>query len=598
MLLVLGLCVLGITDGSTGPLDKLEHYTARSMEYVEPQAIKHRKIDERCPMFCKNWRTPFYAKKVGGCVKLDNSSNMNDVTIAVGDYMFCPDIETIKCWTTEDELECRAFFQKLGYLEDSEYEVLNETKKQHELRFSTHPLRSTGPITSDDDFRNLHDDGAIRRRGDFTGSASSFNCFGEGHGQWTADFNLRKRPYKIVISHGEFINQIKVTYKNSWYNDMSLAAGNGGGTVETMTPGCIDLVFIRSGSWLDSVRFRVEGRHYSKWYGGRGGSLHSITAPQGRCLGDIRMVSETYVMKLCLKFNAYKCSKYCGTGYRVNCDAWGREKPSCSYCSGCPSNHYRYRHCTQSSNVGCGLCRSCRYYEYETRSCSINYDRICSHCRTCPSNHYIQQSCHGNRNTVCYRCNTCSSNEYETRSCTTSSNRRCSKCTTCTSNQYESRACSRTQNRVCSVCRTCNSDQYESRRCSGTQNRACLTCRTCNWNEYESRGCSGTENRVCSPCKTCRTGEYILEECSATKDTVCAPCQTCGHGEYISKPCNSLRTDDTVCSTCDTCRPGTYLSTPCFGAQNAICSPCKVCCLGHIISTNCSGTQDTVCHIE
>merc|ERR1719193_2885603 len=132
-------------------------------------------------MFCRNWRTPFYATKVRGCVMLDSTSNINSA-LAVGDYMFCPDMKTIKSWTTEDELKYRAFFQKPGALEDLEYEVLKWTMKQRELRLSLYPWCNTGPIKSGGYFRRLQDNGAITRRRSYA-SSTSYTCFGGDGGK-------------------------------------------------------------------------------------------------------------------------------------------------------------------------------------------------------------------------------------------------------------------------------------------------------------------------------------------------------------------------------------------------------------------------------
>jgi len=439
-----------ISNGYSTPTNELKRYPDRSMQYFEPDTIENRKIDDECPLFCKDYRTPFYVKETGGCGMFD-STNSAAETLALGDYMFCPDMGTIKPWTIEDELEFKALLEYLETLHNSEYEVLKEMRKERKLRLSIYPWKKEGTSESldVDNFRRFQVNGTRR-----LGSARSFKCFGGSGGGFRRSLNRIAFPYAVYVRHGRLIDRLEFSYS------MGKVQGGGWGgrpsrfTFHRFSHSCIMRVNLRSGRLVDGIQF-VGARLSSPWYGGRGGHYHSITAPWGRCLGEVQMRTGRLVDQICFKFNAYRCLSYCKPPWTKVCERYGVSKPRCKRCTRCKSNYYEYRRCTGNSNTICRRCRSkCKSNEYELRRCNGISNRVCRRCRSCKSGQYQVALCTRRHDRICRTCSNCNSITrrklyYEVRSCTTRSNTVCGKCKRCSRDQYISRKCTSSQNTVC-----------------------------------------------------------------------------------------------------------------------------------------------------
>jgi len=277
----------------------------RSIHHVEPDTIEQKQISDNCPQFCTDWRNPFYTKGVGGCVALDINS---EVLIESGDYLFCPDEKTIRSWTTEDELEYKAFLEILETLTNSEYEVLKKLVKERELRLSVHPwdMKITVESQGGDNFRRLPEIGVIRRRANSYGSRHSFSCFGGNGGAYRHYFSLGQRPLWVFVRHGALLDRLHFGYPG--YD--VVGGGHGGGSdfhrfnVYRKGKGCIRQVKLRSGTLLDGIMFNGDSLAQTRWYGGHGGGYHVINAPRNSCLGDIRLRTGAVVDQICLRFNA------------------------------------------------------------------------------------------------------------------------------------------------------------------------------------------------------------------------------------------------------------------------------------------------------
>lgn len=263
--------------------------TALATPFVEPWNIPSIELDNDCTSLCQDWAAPYFSFDKG-CIGLGGTNLSGDGdAVEVADPKFCPDKTAIQAWSVDEELEFEAFYQHSSTLEESELQRFQEMVVEREMRLAIHPWHMI--------LQNQVHDPQDRRR--IQGSAYSYRCFGGGGGGWRWH-EKSVRPTKVRVRSGSLIDRLEFTFAN---NQVLSGGGWGGRDSVTSLPSCTTIVLIKSGSLIDGIQFLSQG-YETPYYGGSGGGTYVVVAPQGRCLGDIKMKTGSLVDHICLKFNA------------------------------------------------------------------------------------------------------------------------------------------------------------------------------------------------------------------------------------------------------------------------------------------------------
>lgn len=262
---------------------------APTKPFVKPWRIPHIEVSKDCKKLCEDWATPYFSS-ADGCVGLNRNKLSDDGdAVVIADTRFCPDKAAIEAWTVEEELEFEALYPYRKMLEESELMVFQEMTVEREMKLAVHPWQML--------LQNKIPDPQDRRR--IQGSAYSYRCFGGSGGGWRW-YEKRVRPTKLRVRSGRYIDRLEFTFKDGY---QLYGGGNGGGSYYTSLPSCTTIVLVKSGRYLDAIQFLSQG-YETSYYGGSGGGTYVVAAPQGKCLGDIKMQAGSLVDKICVKFNA------------------------------------------------------------------------------------------------------------------------------------------------------------------------------------------------------------------------------------------------------------------------------------------------------
>jgi len=261
---------------------------ALATPFVEPWNIPSIKVDNDCTSLCQDWAAPYFSFD-DGCIALGGTYLSGDGdTVEVADAKFCPDKTAVQAWSVDEEMEFEALYQHSSTLEESELQSFQEMVVEREMKLAIHPWHMI--------IQNQIHDPQGRRR--IQGSANSYNCFGGNGGGWHW-YEKGVRPTHLRVRSGALIDRLEFTFADG---HVLSGGGWGGGDSIINLPSCITIVYIRSGSLVDGIQFFGHGSE-TPYYGGHGGGRHIVVAPQGRCLGDIKMRTGALVDKICLKFN-------------------------------------------------------------------------------------------------------------------------------------------------------------------------------------------------------------------------------------------------------------------------------------------------------
>ena len=142
-----------------------------------------------------------------------------------------------------------------------------------------------------------------RRR--MKGSASGFKCIGQRNKEISQHLTGAK-PSKMMVqymSNGEEM----INYARVKYDDVFIDAGhydNDSQRASTKMPRCVQYVFVKSdGTSVNGLRFYSHTQH-TKMFGWDTNDSYLITAPEGKCLGDMKLGGEEILEQICVKFNA------------------------------------------------------------------------------------------------------------------------------------------------------------------------------------------------------------------------------------------------------------------------------------------------------
>jgi len=257
--------------------------------FVKPWNIPAIEVSDECTKFCEDLAA-LYLSFDDGCVGLNETElsaygNPPDMV----DSRFCPDKAVIGAWRLEEELEFEALYLRSQMLEESEQDIFHEMAFEREMKLAVHPWQML--------LQSKISDPQDRRR--VQGSTYHYRCFGGSGGRWRWN-ERRTRPMKVRVQSGSLIDRLEFTYRDG---RVLSGGGRGGGRYYSNLPSCTNIVLVKSGVLVDAIQFLSQG-YETAYYGGHGGGTHVVVAPQGRCLGDIKMKTGTLVDRICLKFNA------------------------------------------------------------------------------------------------------------------------------------------------------------------------------------------------------------------------------------------------------------------------------------------------------
>lgn len=133
------------------------------------------------------------------------------------------------------------------------------------------------------EFLSSHD--SVRLPG-VDGGVLKSDTYGEGSEDatnYSAVFLNNNRPKqlaRILINHGCFLDGFILVWQDG---TRDVIGKSGGGRSEfNVAPGeYVQGLIVRSGAWIDGLQFKFNSGRLSPWYGGDGGGLHTVEAPQG-----------------------------------------------------------------------------------------------------------------------------------------------------------------------------------------------------------------------------------------------------------------------------------------------------------------------------
>ncbi|OBZ87391.1 hypothetical protein A0J61_04568 [Choanephora cucurbitarum] len=108
------------------------------------------------------------------------------------------------------------------------------------------------------------------------------NIFG-GHSEGKAKSSVvfgNRQLVRIIVNHGCFLDGFALVWNDGSRHQVGLLGG--GQSLFDVYPGeHIQSLLVRSGAWIDGIQFKLSSGRLSPWYGGEGGSLHVVEAPEG-----------------------------------------------------------------------------------------------------------------------------------------------------------------------------------------------------------------------------------------------------------------------------------------------------------------------------
>jgi hypothetical protein len=105
----------------------------------------------------------------------------------------------------------------------------------------------------------------------------------EGATKYDAVFLNNNRPKqlaRILVNHGCFLDGFILVWQDGT-RDVIGKSGGRRSEFNITTGEYVQGLIVRSGAWIDGIQFKLSSGRLSPWYGGDGGGLHTIEAPQG-----------------------------------------------------------------------------------------------------------------------------------------------------------------------------------------------------------------------------------------------------------------------------------------------------------------------------
>ncbi|KAI8647415.1 putative peptidase family-domain-containing protein [Parasitella parasitica] len=144
--------------------------------------------------------------------------------------------------------------------------------------------QETKDVDNLNEFLNSH--GGVHLPG-INGLVLKSDIFGNGSDQGMANYtavwyhnNCRKQLKCILVNHGAFLDGFTLIYDDGSQDQIGKTGGNC--TQFDVARGeHIQGLVVKSGAWIDGVQFRLSSGRQSPWFGGNGGGLNQVNAPQG-----------------------------------------------------------------------------------------------------------------------------------------------------------------------------------------------------------------------------------------------------------------------------------------------------------------------------
>eukprot|EP00495_Collosphaeridae_sp_1-RS-2012_P004798 TRINITY_DN40_c0_g2_i7.p1 TRINITY_DN40_c0_g2~~TRINITY_DN40_c0_g2_i7.p1 ORF type:complete len:266 (+),score=26.59 TRINITY_DN40_c0_g2_i7:116-799(+) len=210
---------------------------------------------------------------------------------------FCPDKEAVEAWSIENERVYAAMYLLRDELMTTEREIFERMSVERKLKLSVHPWHKFPTLES------LH----LLERRRKQGSAATYKCVGTRIDEVVQAKKMGK-PTKFAVQLMHNGEQM-LNYASVKYGDTKIDVGhwdNHSTMIASKLPACVQYVFVKSyGDSITGVQFYSHKNH-SRMFGWDMGESIILVAPEGKCLGDMKLIGEDKLSKICLKFNVNK----------------------------------------------------------------------------------------------------------------------------------------------------------------------------------------------------------------------------------------------------------------------------------------------------
>lgn len=260
---------------------------ARTTELVSPWEMELIEPYGDCAQLCGNW-TALYL----------SDTYCKGVDMVTRDTLrFCPDKEEVEAWTFDDEQMYEAMYYRADELLMPELKIFERMTLERTMKLSVHPWQKF----------QLKEVQALVERRRKQGSATGNKCAGQALGlkRDKSQYMRAERPEKVAVEFQEVDGETVISYFEMRYPTGRMR----GGTKDLATaskkklPECTTIVFLKIGNdYINAIKFLSHGKE-SKFLGDDINYSVIIVAPQGKCLGDMKMRSEEFVHRICFKFN-------------------------------------------------------------------------------------------------------------------------------------------------------------------------------------------------------------------------------------------------------------------------------------------------------
>lgn len=144
-----------------------------------------------------------------------------------------------------------------------------------------------------------------RRR--YQGKSTGYSCFGS-KGKENAEHATGEPPLKMSLQYSTTEEDV-ISYAAAVYGDGVIDVGDWDNEAQKKAgklPACVQFVLVKhTDEKVAGLRFFSQGeKHQSKRFGWDIPSSDLVAAPEGKCLGDIKLSGEDKLERICLKFNA------------------------------------------------------------------------------------------------------------------------------------------------------------------------------------------------------------------------------------------------------------------------------------------------------
>jgi hypothetical protein len=92
--------------------------------------------------------------------------------------------------------------------------------------------------------------------------------------------NQYKQLKSVLVNHGAFLDGFTFIWSDGSRETIG-KTGGGRSEFQVSSGERIQGIIVRCGAWIDGIQFKLSSGRTSPWFGGNGGGLHIVDAPQG-----------------------------------------------------------------------------------------------------------------------------------------------------------------------------------------------------------------------------------------------------------------------------------------------------------------------------